>query len=427
MTARPSAGLMPSRLSMAVFAALLIPLVSTAFAQETSDQDASDNQAPRAEATNLDKVTVVGSRIKRAEIEGPAPVTVITRADIDREGFQTVGDMLQTLTQNTTSSFTGDLAVSGFSPNAQVVNLRNLGPGYTLTLINGRRPAQYPQPYNRDNNVVNIKAIPSSIIERVEVLTGGASAIYGSDAIAGVVNIVLRENYDGNFLRATVGTTGEGGGDNVNLEYTGGRTGDRWNAVYAFQYGENEPVFASQRDIFSDTRKNPYGLVVNPALSLIAIDAFTGRNAFYPGAGVCDAFGYTTVTTDARGQYCGSFDQAASRSLWNKNQFYSAYGYGTFDINDDLQLFGSATFYKDKSKSSGGTEFWGTAGDRANLTASGGTSSLYYDPQFGTYLQLQRVFNPFELGGNEAASTLYDEKTFDVMGGIRGSFADRFD
>ncbi|KAG1075430.1 hypothetical protein G6F40_017400 [Rhizopus arrhizus] len=97
--------------------------------------------------------------------------------------------MLQTLTQNTTSSFTGALAVTGFTPNAQVVNLRNLGPGYTLTLVNGRRPAQYPQPYNRDNNVANINSIPSSIVERVEVLTGGASAIYGSDAVAGVVNI----------------------------------------------------------------------------------------------------------------------------------------------------------------------------------------------------------------------------------------------
>jgi outer membrane receptor for ferrienterochelin and colicin len=75
-----------------------------------------------------------------------------------------------------------------------VVNLRNLGPGYTLTLVNGRRPAQYPQPYNRDNNVVNVRAIPTAVIERIEVLTGGASAIYGSDAIAGVVNIVTRTN-----------------------------------------------------------------------------------------------------------------------------------------------------------------------------------------------------------------------------------------
>ena len=174
------------RLSAALLTALIVPFAGQALAQ-----DAATTAEKKEGTQTLDKVQVVGSRIKRAEIEGPTAVTVITREDIDREGFQSVADMLQTLSQNATTSYTGDLGVTGFSPNAQVVNLRNLGPGYTLVLINGRRPAQYPQPYNRDNNVVNVRAIPSSVIERVEVLSGGASAIYGSDAVAGVVNIVL--------------------------------------------------------------------------------------------------------------------------------------------------------------------------------------------------------------------------------------------
>lgn len=127
-------------LSFALASALLVSAVAPAFAQEAGNEVGGKN------ATNLDRVSVVGSRIKRSEVEGPAPVTVITRGDIDREGFQTVGDMLQTLTQNTTASFTGDLAVSGFTPNAQVVNLRNLGPGYTLTLVNGRRPPSTRSP-----------------------------------------------------------------------------------------------------------------------------------------------------------------------------------------------------------------------------------------------------------------------------------------
>ena len=249
---------------LALALATIIAIPTAAFAQSASSEES--NEESRAEQT-LDRVTVVGSRIKRSEVEGPAPVVVISREDIDREGFQTVGDMLQTLSQNTSSSFTGDLGVTGFTPNAQVVNLRNLGPGYTLTLINGRRPAQYPQPYNRDNNVVNVKAIPTSIIERVEILTGGASAIYGSDAVAGVVNLVLRENYEGNLLRGTIGTTAEGGGDSVNIEYTGGRTGSNWSTTFAFQYGENEPVFGSQRDFMADTRNNPWGLRVSPTCS----------------------------------------------------------------------------------------------------------------------------------------------------------------
>src|SRR5688572_27536056 len=147
-----------SPLALALAAALFLPMSNYALAQDESADDEDDTE-------QLDEIVVVGSRIKRAEVEGPAPVTVITREDIDREGFQTVGDALQSLNQNTTASFTGDLATAGFTPNAQVVNLRNLGPGYTLTLVNGRRPAQYPQPYNRDNNVVNVRAIPTAVIE----------------------------------------------------------------------------------------------------------------------------------------------------------------------------------------------------------------------------------------------------------------------
>lgn len=413
-------------LTAAVLAALL---PTAAFAQDTNaNQAAADN----GQAVDLDRVSVVGSRIKRTDIEGPAPVTVISRADIDREGFQTVGDMLQTLTQNTSSSFTGDLAVTGFTPNAQVVNLRNLGPGYTLTLIDGRSPAKYPQPYNRDNNVVNVKAIPSSIVERVEILTGGASAIYGSDAVAGVVNIVTRKNYEGNAIRMSAGTTEEGGGDSFKFEYTGGSTGDRWSTLYAFQYDANEPVFASQRDVLADTRNNPYGIAVNPGLSLVALSAngmnghIRNQNVVYDAA-ACDAFGYTTVTTANRGTYCGSYDSSATRSISNKNSSYSGYLSGTFDFTDNIQAFGNVSYYTTDAKSSGGTEFWGTSGDRFTSNPSGGATSVYYDAELQDLIQLQRVFMPFELGGNEAASTLYDEKTYDFTIGLNGSIADRFD
>jgi outer membrane receptor protein involved in Fe transport len=414
-----------TKLSVAIAVAMTLS-GGVALAQDSANQEERQSTRSESPESTLDTVTVVGSRIKRVAVEGPAPVTVITREDIDREGFQTVADMLQTLSQNTSASFTGDLAVDGFTPNAQVVNLRNLGPGYTLTLINGRRPAQYPQPYNRDNNVVNVKAIPTAIIERVEVLTGGASAIYGSDAVAGVVNIVLRENYDGNQLRGTVGTTQEGGGDSVNLEYTGGRTGDRWSTTFALQYGANESVFGSQRDFMADNRNNPWGLILQPSLSLVAISAAglsgpAGHNVLELTPEQCAAFGYSPGQSATRGDWCGSYTQDGSRSIWNKGSFYSGYIHGTYDFNDNLQGFSSLTYYAADAKASSGTEFWGTAG--SPFTPAG----VFYDPNFGDLLQLQRVFNPFELGGNEAASTLYDEKTWDVTVGVRGTFADRFD
>lgn len=429
-------GLQRSRITAAVLAALTLPAGTAAFAQDTNQTDTSTTAAASQE---LDRVQVVGSRIKRSEIEGPAPVTVISREQIDREGFQTVGDMLQTINQGTSGSFTGDLAVTGFTPNAQVVNLRGLGPGYTLTLINGRRPAQYPQPYNRDNNVVNVRAIPSSVIERVEILTGGASAIYGSDAVAGVVNIVLRENYEGNQIQGTVGTTADGGGDSFKVEYTGGRKGENWSSLFAFQAGYEEPVFASQRDFMADRRNGPLGeQFTNPTLSLATLRINTANNVlgtsiYYPGQEVCDRFGYTTKTTAARGTYCGDFTSDASRSISNKEEYYSAYTHNTFDINDNLQLFGSAMAYKSMASSSSGTEFWSTTSSPFNRTAPTALSPLgnqlpgYYDANFREYTMLQRVFQPFEVGGPEAVTTNYDELTYDVTFGVRGMFADRFD
>ena len=412
--------------------ALALPMAASAFAQDATTT-AEDEEETADDTTTLAPVTVVGSRIKRSEIEGPSPVVVISREDFEREGFRTVGDALQTLTQNTTASFTGDLAVTGFTPNAQVVNLRGIGPGYTLTLINGRRPAQYPQPYNRDNNVVNIRAIPSSIIERVEILTGGASAIYGSDAISGVVNVVLRENFDGNSARLQVGTTEEGGGDNFVAEITGGRTGDRWSAVWALQASYDEPVFAGQRDFLSDTRNGPLGPnFTNPALSLATLRFNTTSgtpniSVYYPGQAVCDQFGYTTVTTAARGQYCGGFTQPGSRSISNKDESYAGYGHVTFDLTDSLQLFSSVNVYQSNSEASSGTEFWATQGDQFLLTQAGNRVNGYFDQGFNQFTFLQRVFNPFELGGADAVTTKFDELTYDISGGISGTIGERFD
>lgn len=432
MTIAPMIGHRRPVLARTLALALTLPLAFGAMAREARDGQEQGSSTPATGAAELDTIEVVGSRIRRTRLEGPAPVVVITREDIRREGYQTVADALQTLTQNTTASFTGDLGVGGFSPNAQVVNLRNLGPGYTLTLVNGRRPAQYPQPYNRDNNVVNVRAIPSSIIERIEVLTGGASSIYGSDAVAGVVNLVLREDFEGRQLGVSVGTTASGGGDSVSLEVTGGATGDRWSTTYALQAGDQEPVFASQREFLSDLRRNPYGISPNPPLSLVAIRGIggggqpAGFNALYDAA-ACDAFGYSTVTSLVRGTYCGSYTQSGSRSISNASGFLSGYSHTTFDITNRLQFFASASYYQSEARSSAGTEFWNTINDPFTASPAGEQSAYYYDPQFADLILLQRVFNPFELGGEEAAGTRYDEHTYELVVGLEGRLGERLD
>lgn len=410
-----------SRLSAALLAALIVPVAGMAFAQDSNEEQV--DQATQQQARDLDTVVVTGSRIKRAEIEGPAPVTVITRADMEREGHLTVFDALQTLTQNSTD-VQGQMFTSGFTPNASVINLRGIGPGYTLLLVNGRRMAEYPQPYNSQSNFVNVAAIPSAMIERVEVLAGGASAIYGSDAVAGVVNVVLRQNLEGDEVRVTAGTTTEGGGDSGHVQWTGGRSGDRWSVTYGLEHLEREAIFGTQRDfidsVFDGPNANP-----GPSLALVALDLVgavgpTGHAAYYPGEEVCGRFGYRTFESATRGLICGPDDDAALQSIRNKQSNSAGYLYGTFDFDNGTQLWASAMGWDSEAISSGGTEFWGNGSDVH--------SGLFYEPTLGTIVQLQRIFRPEEYGGLENVATKFKERAVEVATGLRGTiFNDRFD
>ena len=161
-------------LTLALAMALALPLSAPAFAQDEADDDATETSTEQ----KLERITVTGSNIKRSTVEGPAPVTVISRDQLEKEGFVTVFDALDTLVQNNMGSNQNELnSAGGFTPNGSVVNLRGLGPGRTLLLINGRRAADYPFPYNGQSNFQNFGNIPSAAVERIEILTGGASAI----------------------------------------------------------------------------------------------------------------------------------------------------------------------------------------------------------------------------------------------------------
>lgn len=144
-----------------------------------------------------------------------------------------------------------------FAPNANIINLRGLGPGRSLVLINGRRVAEYPLPYGGQSNFINLGAIPSSAVERIEVLSGGASAIYGSDAVAGVMNIVTKKNYEGLEAKLYGSSTTRGGGDTGNLQIVGGKSGDRWTLTYAMEYMNREAIFTCQRDFMDSMLDSP--------------------------------------------------------------------------------------------------------------------------------------------------------------------------
>ena len=154
-------------------------VVASEEVSESSDEDVED----------VGRVTVTGSRIKRTDIEGASPLLVITRDDIDNAGFNTVFDAVSSLSQNTGETV-GEQFQAGFNPNINAINLRDFGPGRTLVLVNGKRMADYPYPYNGEASSFNYASIPLAVVDRIEVLAAGASSIYGSDAIAGVINVI---------------------------------------------------------------------------------------------------------------------------------------------------------------------------------------------------------------------------------------------
>ena len=153
-------------------------------------------------------IVITGSNIKRLDVEGPAPVLTLTREDIDRSAAATLGDLMRGLTVNTGASF-NESNVNAQS-GAAGISLRGLGQKSTLVLINGRRFANHAIAQGTDT-FVDINSIPKAAIERIEVLKEGASAIYGSDAIAGVVNFILKRNYQGGSAGASAGKSSEGG------------------------------------------------------------------------------------------------------------------------------------------------------------------------------------------------------------------------
>ncbi len=154
----------------------------------------------------VERVEITGTNIRRVETETASPVLVITRDDIEKSGKATVAEYLQTLAVDSQGSVPASFG-NGFAPGSAGVSLRGLGAGSTLVLINGRRIAPYGLADDGQKVFTDLSVIPMEAVERVEILKDGASAIYGSDAIAGVVNIILRRDFTGTVGKVSFGTS----------------------------------------------------------------------------------------------------------------------------------------------------------------------------------------------------------------------------
>ncbi len=248
--------------------AMLIP--GTALAQSASNTD--------QEATQVDEIVVVGSRIRRDNYNAPSPTQVVTREEATLQGFASTTEALQSTavtggSAQINNSYGGYVTNGG--PGANTIGLRGMGPSRTLVLLNGRRVS--PAGSRGSVGSADLNVLPTAMIDRVEVLRDGASSVYGSDAVAGVVNIQTRKNFEGRVFEAQRNEPLEanGNGGSTRLSLTAGARGDRWRAAGSIERYERDELTLRDREF---TRCQTDGR----RLGRDFIDPLTGESKCYP-------------------------------------------------------------------------------------------------------------------------------------------------
>lgn len=280
----------------------------------------------------VERIEVTGSRIKRTDLENASPIVVVSAADIEKGGFNSVQDVLGNLSQNSGGSMTQQ-EVHGFTPAASAVNLRGVGAGRVLTLINGKRVPKYPFGAGGTDSFVDTANIPLGAIERIEILTTGASAIYGSDAMGGVINIILKKDVEQSTFKYRHSDTFDGGLQNNQFSFMTGVSSDKANLTFFAEYEDRQALKASDRpewgtDIVSGNYYSSYS-----SYGANLVDS-NGKLLKTLSAAECDARGYVMM---ANGK-CG-FDRSAQRDFSPEQKRYSTMINLTKNLNDNHQLY----------------------------------------------------------------------------------------
>jgi iron complex outermembrane recepter protein len=301
-------------------------------------------------AQKLEKIEVTGSNIKRIEGESALPVTVIKRADIERTGVTTAAQLLDRLQANSgatvnLSQGVGDAGKPGYTG----ASLRGLGPNNTLVLLNGRRIANYAF----DGAAVDVNSIPLAAIERVEILRDGASAIYGTDAIGGVINFILRNDFRGVEGSVYVTKTDRGGGDTTKYSLTGGY-GDlntqRFNVLVSLDKEENDPIKASSRPFAATAIRPDLGVQQTSGNSIPAnIRTLGGANPLAATGCAPNLGSYYLNRGGDRSDVQCRYDFTSVLDIYPPVDRQSAVVRATFQAMNELAVFGEYVYVKNKS------------------------------------------------------------------------------
>jgi outer membrane receptor protein involved in Fe transport len=417
------------------------PLPQAAPKPVSTAQDAAAQEEP--EPTQLETVQVTGSRIPRAQFEGPAPITVIDAEQIRADGFTSVPDVLRAMTQNSGETQSQQSSSAGdFSPGGQQVDLRGLGPNHTLVLVNGRRIADFPMPFKGRSNFTDISSIPLGMVERIEVLTGSGSAVYGSDAISGVINFILKKHADGTTVDLRYGDTERGGGQSMQLSLSSGFSRGAFNAMYGIELLDQKPLWAYDRDIQDSVKDSPdENAASRRAFLRTAWDPDDGDNEYYvdPGRATCDALAYlnggsTYYASRARwgrydpvadeyppGYFCGSDEAIGYGTIISKRRGANAYASLSYAFGDGKEWFADMQLGYHKVELFTDVRSWNY------MAPDGNEEGYFFNQASGLVEYWQRQFSPEEMGGLEQGMIRNTQKTFSIATGFKGVFGENWD
>jgi outer membrane receptor protein involved in Fe transport len=373
-----------------------LPLVATAAepAKTTANPD------------TLEEVVVTGSLIPQTKVETATPVTTITADDLQVRGFSTIADALQQ-SSFSTGSVQGAQFSYGFTQGAKTLSMFGLSPSYVKYLIDGLPMSDYPALYNGTDTFTSIGGIPMALVEKIDILPGGQSSLYGSDAIAGVVNIILKKSIDHLEADARYGFSAAGGGVSKTFSLADGFQSGRLTVMGGLQYDNTKPIWGYQRGITSQYFAN--GTSPQRAERDWLVYGLFGPSGNYTNtyyfqdpancANLSSQYGGSTqeYSRPNRGSYCGT-TRAGYYTISNGNETTEGYLRATYTANRHLEVYGDLIASRDKT-------YFANPGAAFNTTYVNSAYSYFYDPRIGDLLNVQHIFSPEEIGNLDSTES----------------------
>ena len=410
----------------------------------------AQDTASGAAATDLDKVTVTGSRIARTGFVTSSPVTAISAEEIRSSGALNIGELMNKMPQLSPSYSMGNSTRYIGTAGLGLMDLRGMGPSRTLVLVNGRRHVGA----SPGSSNVDVNTIPTEWIERVEVITGGASAVYGADAVAGVVNFIMKKSFEGMELRGQTGQASEGGFDRSFVSFTAGNSfaDGRGNAAVAMEYSTQGRFNRGDRAIGREylvsvpnpnfdsskpaSESNPRTVLSGPggnhAISYggtFNIGSFDYRNPntygnryqFNPDGSFRPQRYDGVVVSNSSCVDCDFADLNAVADLQPAFDRFSFNAIANFDLNDSHRLFVEAKYSKTESN------FYGQPSFDQPIRIQ--RDNAYISPELGALMDAAGVsqlqVSRFNVDAGQRGE-LVERQTSRVVAGIEGFFGDNW-